>query len=74
MVSALWGTHLEKAGDLHLVHLKLLNISLLHTPMTMALAGPYNPLEGPICGLFMTAIVTATRKTSCTPHVEPILS
>ena len=44
----------------------LIPMTKFHIPTTKALAAHYNPLEGSICGLFMTKIVTTTGKTSCT--------
>ncbi len=37
-------------------------------PMMKAPRAHYNPLEGPICGVFMITIVTMQTKTSCSPQ------
>ena len=54
---------------------QLIIMMKLHTPTTKALAAHYNPLEGTICGLFMTSNYNHSDEDTLHTHqLEPISS
>ncbi len=53
----------------------LIPMTKVHTPTTKALAALYNPLQGPICGLFMTSNCNRSEEDILPTHrLEPISS